>query len=868
MLRKLGVVTVLDLDDAAPAVRRVLVSFEARAEAVRVALAHDADPARGEVFAAAEQLRAQLLERGYVETTVEPDLFRPPGLREAERRLFRADAHRADRLIDANGLALLGAPQGDGVGLVVAREVKRRLDEGVAAEDILVLVRRWDEDAEAVRGVLRAWGLPISEPGRPRRLATGPAVSALRLALSIPVEGWEAAGIARLLRHGRFRPDWPEARSRRPSPPADLAARAASAVRDSRVFRGLDRLRKALDRAENPDPEAVKKGFVRRLAPEVRALNDRLTAELGGVDRPGSWREHTDRLRRLSRSLGLDRGGGANVPPANDDLEHLWQALDDHAAVLEGLGQGGATMPLAAFAEDVDRLVNDLVVTGPCACAGPGTVALAAVDEAAGARARFVILANLSEGAFPTRDAVEAGDGETVGPAYAREMSRFLRVVGSADERLTLAYPTRDEKGQEVLPAGFLDDLVRLFDARAIEAVHEAARRFDPALLDRGDLAGAPADARVRAVALACSRRDAGALRGLAADPRHRPALDGAAEALALTHRRFVERAFTSFDGRLSDSEAVAAIAERFGPDYAFSPSQLETYLFCPFQFFMKYVLGLLPVDDRDELDEDFTGRGSRVHRVLELLETLRSEQGGDRLELAPVVIQTEMHAELTFDSDADPGLNRIESRRLEKTVRDYVRQAADYERRIRGQGPPPEPRHFEVPFGDPDRDGSLPHLVIGDGAEAVKVRGTIDRVDVTTSDEELSFRVIDYKTGHCPSKDEVKSGVALQLPIYALAAERLLLANQGGVLRELGYWHLRERGYAAVADRDGWWALQATIEGKVVDTVGRLRRGLFVIQPRKDDCTRLCDFSGVCRVAQVRSARKGREDGLGPGAG
>src|SRR5262249_46606082 len=60
--RRLGGVTVLDLEDDPPAVRRALGVFEARARSVQVALAYDADPALGEVFeATAAPRRARLL---------------------------------------------------------------------------------------------------------------------------------------------------------------------------------------------------------------------------------------------------------------------------------------------------------------------------------------------------------------------------------------------------------------------------------------------------------------------------------------------------------------------------------------------------------------------------------------------------------------------------------------------------------------------------------------------------------------------------------------------------------------------------------------------------------------------------------------
>ena len=68
-----------------------------------------------------------------------------------------------------------------------------------------------------------------------------------------------------------------------------------------------------------------------------------------------------------------------------------------------------------------------------------------------GARAEHVILADLAEGTFPAREAVEPflalgpgdepdrGDQDASSP---KEMLRFLRVLGSADAGVILVYPT------------------------------------------------------------------------------------------------------------------------------------------------------------------------------------------------------------------------------------------------------------------------------------------------------------------------------------------------------------------------------------------------------------------------------------------
>ena len=90
-----------------------------------------------------------------------------------------------------------------------------------------------------------------------------------------------------------------------------------------------------------------------------------------------------------------------------------------------------------------------------------------------------------------------------------------------------------------------------------------------------GDVAGSPAEARVRAVALACQKGQLRELSALARSPAHRRTLEGTADALWVAYRRSSERGFGPHDGRLTDGAAIRRIAEDFGPRRpAFSPSE------------------------------------------------------------------------------------------------------------------------------------------------------------------------------------------------------------------------------------------------------------------------------------------------------
>ena len=559
------------------------------------------------------------------------------------------------------------------------------------------------------------------------------------------------------------------------------------------------------------------------------------------LGRPGHWSEHVQRLKQVAGSLGID--DDENV---DRGLERFWNALDDQAAVFE-TAEASRLVPFREFVKVVEALAQE---HGEIETQGAGgTICVATIEEATGARGRFVVLANLSEGTFPTREALEsADDPATVGRAYARELSRFLRVIGSASDEVVLAYPTRDEKGQEILAAGFLDDLKRRFDGTV-----EEHGRFDPALLEHADLAIAPADARARALALAFIEHDPRDLARLATDPWHRRHLKGTATALSVTACRLDPREFSSYDGRLTD--AGHALASRFGPSYPFSPSQLESFLTCPFQFFFKYVLKLKPVDDRDELDENFIARGDRIHKLLEDYERLKLAQGDAPIAVEEFMTQTLMMVDLTVDSESDPGLNEIERRRVQETFRRYVRQAHTYA--TLPKEPSSRPAHLEVAFGDEHEENPHPCVVIGEGADAVRVQGKIDRVDVIVNNDGPSFRVIDYKTGTPPAKKDVTGLLMVQLPLYALAVEKLALAGESASPRDVGYWDLKDKGYSRIDLKD-WDALKTRLEAAVIEAVARLRSGLFVVDPRKDDCTRFCDYATACRIGQVRPVGKG----------
>jgi RecB family exonuclease len=853
-------VTFLDWEAPTRSHWRVLEQALQRARSVRVTLAYEADPAAAPVFEASAPIRRRLLELGFDEVPVQPEGSRPAGLSAVEQSLFRQEWHgypaggeggdgREARAVAGvavtEGLTIRGAPQGEGAGRVLAREVAALLERGVDPEGVLVLFRRWGEQADVALEQVRARGIPVqARPDRP--LASDPATAALLLAIGLPIEAWATERLIRLLRHGQVRPGWPGA------DPLSLAA-AASVIRTTHVFRGSDPLLRRLERIIADERGRSVKAERARLA---RDLVEQIVALLDPLDRPRPFAEQVAQLVRVAEVLGLEEGdpGAAGLDPLRD-------ALEDRADMLDRLGRGGSPWGWPAFVREVESIVLELEAPAPPPQPGAGAVTMATIDQAEGARARFVILADLAEGTFPAREAVEAflALRPGVSPAepdrlvFSREMLRFLRALGSAESGAVLIYPTTDPKGQELLRAGFLDELMELLTPAALAACHRAFGRVDPALIEAPDLAGSPGDRRVRAVALARARGQLAVLADLAGQSAHRPALEGTAAALRVLARRLRATPFGEYDGLLGDGQAILDIAESFAPDYRFSASQLETYIACPFQFFCKYVLKIEPVERRDELDENYTERGSRIHKILEELEQMkqRIQDQQTREELARIAVGAELDVAIADASEIELGLVEIERRRLIQTMERYVVQLREYEGDGNGR---PIPHLFEVEFGE--EDSRHPYLELGRGPGLVRLQGKIDRIDLVDSPEGRGFRVIDYKSGAGPSATEVRKARLLQLPLYAMAVERIILADEHVRLRDVGYWALRQGGYKPIAFEE-WEAAQAALESYVAELVGRLRRGIFVVDSQVDGCEGFCDYRAICRIRQVRLAAK-----------
>src|SRR6185436_1570085 len=188
-------------------------------------------------------------------------------------------------------------------------------------------------------------------------------------------------------------------------------------------------------------------------------------------------------------------------------------------------------------------------------------------------------------------------------------------------------------------------------------------------------------------------------------------------------------------------------------------------------------------------------------------------------------------------------------------------------------------PAYFEVAFGGMKSASRDPHSKAEPleltrstfvGEESIKVSGQIDRVDVATDNTLIAY---DYKLSMGSTKDDIKSGRSLQLPIYLEALERLILPNHqiagGGYYVIRGGNERRNRGlhratqlqYSGISNRvlgvmsdEEWQHIRDDVIAKIWDFLDYMRAGQFAVNPseKKKTC-RFCDFAAVCRYDRYR---------------
>lgn len=482
----------------------------------------------------------------------------------------------------------------------------------------------------------------------------------------------------------------------------------------------------------------------------------------------------------------------------------------------------------------LDRLATLDRVTGPVTRAAFRDVFAAEFDAAPGRLGRIgegVTVGSLTGVAAPDFDlVVVVGAAEGLMPPAPNPGP----LVGDAD-RAAAGMPPSDAAGERMRRAllgvlGAVPEVVVTFprgDLRGAAERHPS-RWLARYLPDVGVVALASHHAALAATEfpahLAEFRLRAGLTTGI-----DRAAADDAVLAAALrTRAARREHAITAFDGDVS-----GVPIDHFVRPVA--PTQLEQWVACPHGYFMRYVLGVHPIDDpQAELEIAASERGNVLHDTLDLLHRavlagdLAQPTTGWSVEHRARALELFESVAAGFESTGRTG--RPASWAVERGLlrNDLLGWLAADSARLAATGA--EIVSSEVAFGD---DGSV-RLALPGGALAVK--GRIDRVDRTSTG---TLVVVDHKTGSkrkfqdISGTDPTAGGTRFQLPVYAAGARAISGPSAGSLVVEAYYSFFGRERYTQIGYRSGA-DVDALVTERLANLVAGIEAGLFPARPAK----------------------------------
>lgn len=507
-----------------------------------------------------------------------------------------------------------------------------------------------------------------------------------------------------------------------------------------------------------------------------------------------------------------------------------WEAYQSLGDVLKALVMGESVagvyeMNFAQFLNDLKGTPSGAIMQEPRETR-QNAVLVGGIVEARAFRFKAVALLGLSEGLFPVVENPDPFLDEALRrdlkmePRLGREQSSiFHQAFTRAEEHLLLTRPYLAEDGEKWDPSPYWNSVKSLF-------AEDSCKKIQPAT--------------PRPQADACSPEEllfwAEQQNGLSIESdallKRRQRIAQGGKILKARRARQASGAYEGYADQLVD-----LLLTRYSPDHIWSPSRLEGYTTCPFDFYVNHVLDL---KERSvpELGLSVAQKGSIYHEILELV----YRNAGKNADVKVLLAFLEDYAASVYRiSPRKQGFRESPLWEVEKT--EMTGKLRDTITALEEKREDWNPIQLEAKFG------KTQPLAIDIGTERVLIRGTIDRVDKNSGE---NIRVIDYKSGSGNlSKSDLISGRRLQITIYAQAAQQAL---GFGNVTDGFYWVIggKQNPFLPLSrfkheDQEGPDAAYEVLQAHLERIIRGVRAGEFPPKPPKGGCPSYCPAAGWC---------------------
>ena len=607
----------------------------------------------------------------------------------------------------------------------IASEVKQSLRAGMPPDSILVAFPSLDEYGPLAEELFTDYGIPYNR-ALGRQLSTSPVTTAVVSLLSSCREDFSGPSLLRIFSSPFLK--FGEAPS--------LAPALARLMAERRITGGRHKLLAALKRSS---PEAA--------GPDVltEPLRDLFAAlEPFSAKDPASLTVWMDRLSSLLSWSGLSGRVTLIKGPLNRNL----QAYKKLAETLTSLRQAGNLFPEYSytFSEWLFLLKKTFMhARFQVPPDDEGGVQILGMEESIGHAWQEIYLGGLMDGTFPRRlpqniflpeATLEALGVRTLENARLNAASHFYRLLLSAP-RVTLTWP-ENVGDKPIVPSPFLAELTPLRKAGVLKETSNV--QFSLKVEESRSI-----PELAKALSLA------GDLSGL------ETVLDSDIEGMAGIS--------AGLDYKPAETPGTVGTRERT----EFSVTELDDYLKCPYDYYVKRLLRISPLE---EVSEDISAldRGSKAHAILRRFyeEWKGPVTAGDRDKAKELLAA---FADREFGHEADTFRNRREKDLFVTVMAERFLDAEEVFWR----------QSFRPAYLEKKIESFK--LALTDGT-IVEIHGKIDRIDV---DDNGNFIIVDYKTGGYPLPLMTAEQEIFQLPVYAVMARQTLTDKDPVLRRSIG---------------------------------------------------------------------------------
>ncbi|HIE65402.1 MAG: PD-(D/E)XK nuclease family protein [Nitrospira sp.] len=781
--------------------------------------------------------------------------------------------------------------------LTVAKEILRLVsDEGISFGDIGIVARNLSAYARPIMEIFTDHGIPVSSSAQ-EPVVRHPLAKAVLLLTGLSSKDYIRSEVIDLLSSPYLNTGevCPEGIVPRPDLWESLTRRIG-------VTRGMDkwkRLKQFIEREERrgQGKDRDKGNNAERLVQykQARCLWEvftRLQQNLSDLPARAEWSDYAEHWKRLFKkylnisAVEEQRTEGTKGSEWNKE-DDICEVILDTLENLAALDAVISPISMQHFIETFTRWLERSSI----AIADQNISGVSVMDAMAarGLHFKVLFLLGINEGIFPRtiredaflrdghRRTMDATLGYKVGEklaGYDEEKLLFSLLVGAAGERLYCLYQRSDEQGKPLAPSWYLDELRKGLGetGRVRERVipRGLLEKREVVPFERADL-HTPQELSLQ---LAMTSQDPGPL--FVQLPLSQTLYVHGLQTLKILED---EELLCSYDGMVGPLPDHWKSVQKKGV----SPTALEHYAECPFQYFGTKILGLRLLDRPEEsAGLEPADTGELCHAILkQVYEALMAQvyfkkkstdmDCRDIREVRDTIEGLSRKIFSKYEQD-NPVSYPVVWEDLKERIVDLIEEVIQYDRSHLSQSGD-APIALEVKC-EGRLEGVWPN--IPDFIGEMDIQGRIDRIDY--HEEKKRYRVIDYKykTGKNQSTQDKNlmqaavRGQRLQPPLYLLLAKRYAAEQEiskADFPAEAAFYFLApnwDKGPIVVSKfpANGW---EGEVGGMLKNTFTLLLKGIqegrFFILPGSH-CD-YCDLSTICRMNHLQSKRRAVQDPL-----